>query len=368
VSAAVGGVVLALAAAGCFALANTLQHHGVNQAADERTSGPWWLRPLLTRPAWLAGIGADLVGMGLHGLALSFSALAVVQPVLVCALLFALPVSRLVSGRRIRAADYGWATVVVTGLSVFLVAAQPAAGHATAGRPLVTGIIAAAALSTAAVAMARRRGARHRAALLGLATGTVFGVVGAFTKEVAAAAQLGLPALLTSWPLYALTAAGVAGMLLSQAAYRAGPLTGSLPAITIADPVVAVALGVIGFGETLVTSPPVLAAAAAGFVAMTAGVVALARGSVAAQPIRVTGPGPGCEPRPTSPELVACNRHPGRSPLLRPGQAPAGTPPKVPVCQERSRRPTSSGLRSAERRTTPRSVLLPAEERSSRAR
>lgn len=73
----------------------------------------------------------------------------------------------------------------------------------------------------------------------------------------------GIVPLLTSWQLYALIAAGAAGLLLNQLAYQSGPLSASLPAITVVDPLVAVLLGVTVFDERLRHSPPALVGQAA---------------------------------------------------------------------------------------------------------
>lgn len=279
----VGGVAAAaaatLAAAACFAVANTLQHHGASQLP--RAGHPaLLLRRLLVRPVWLAGIAADGFGMALHVLALSMAALAIVQPLSVCVLMFALPLSRLTSGRRIRTAEYAWTALVAAGLAVFLAAARPTAGDRLAAGPLLAdGTGAAAGLIVLLVAAARRRGCRHRAVFLGLATGIVFGLVSALTKQLTGLVTLGLSALLASWSTYALLAAGAAALLLAQYAYRAGPLSASLPAMTIADPIVATALGVVAFGETFAAGTGAMIIAAAGFLALTVGVVGLARTS-----------------------------------------------------------------------------------------
>lgn len=42
--------------------------------------------------------------------------------------------------------------------------------------------------------------------------------------------------LMTSWQLYALLAIGAVGLLPNQLAFQAGPLSESLPAITVVDP------------------------------------------------------------------------------------------------------------------------------------
>jgi len=63
--------------------------------------------------------------------------------------------------------------------------------------------------------------------------------------------QHGLSGLLTSWQLYAVVAAGAAGLLLAQTAFQAGPLAASLPATAATDPLVSVVFGVVVFDEQL---------------------------------------------------------------------------------------------------------------------
>ena len=52
-------------------------------------------------------------------------------------------------------------------------------------------------------------------------------------------------------PLYLLVTVGISGLLLNQLAYHAGPLSASLPAITVIDPLVAVLLGVSIYDDQL---------------------------------------------------------------------------------------------------------------------
>jgi hypothetical protein len=74
---------------------------------------------------------------------------------------------------------------------------------------------------------------------------------------------------------------GVGSVMLTQLAYRAGPLANSMPAITITDPAVSVMVGCVAFHELLADSPIALLWEIAG-IALT--VVAATR------LIRSTGP------------------------------------------------------------------------------
>lgn len=283
----------ALAAAAAFAVSNALQHHSAGQVAGTGTAHLGVIARLVRRPLWLTALAVNGLALALQALALSAGALTVVQPLLVCALLFALPVSRVLTNRRIRGGDYGWAALVVAGLATFLLAAAPTGGVALAGTPaLVTALAAGAGVVAGCVALASRRACTHRAPLLALATGVCCGLVAALTKQVIVTALTGLPALLGAWPLYALLVAGAASLALGQSAYHAGPLTASLPVISITDPLVAIAAGILVFGETMSTTPSMLALAVAGFVAMAAGVTALSRRSTAAPEAAAATPAP----------------------------------------------------------------------------
>jgi hypothetical protein len=80
-----------------------------------------------------------------------------------------------------------------------------------------------------------------------------------------------------------------------QSAFRAGPLTASLPAVTVSEPIVAAVLGVTVLGETLNTNNVGRIALGVLAAVMAAATVALARSQAAA------APRPGDErPGPTS--------------------------------------------------------------------
>jgi hypothetical protein len=87
-------------------------------------------------------------------------------------------------------------------------------------------------------------------------------------------------ALLTSWPAYSLAAASLAGFWLMESAFSAAPLHTSLPAITAAEPVAGMLLGVVVFGDVIHVSPGMLALQGTGLAAMVVGVILVARAPV----------------------------------------------------------------------------------------
>ena len=92
--------------------------------------------------------------------------------------------------------------------------------------------------------------------------------------------------------LYVWAVQAIAATVLEQSAFRAGPLTASLPAVTISEPIVGSVLGVTVLGETLNTNNIGLVALCVSVGVMIAATVALARSQAA--------PTVDERPRPTS--------------------------------------------------------------------
>ena len=81
----------------------------------------------------------------------------------------------------------------------------------------------------------------------------------AVIKELSSHLDDGPGAILSSWSLYLLVAAGAATMLLASHALAAGPLAASQPGFTILDPLSASLLGMFLFGEHVRTGAADLA-------------------------------------------------------------------------------------------------------------
>lgn len=221
---------------------------------------------------------ADLGGFGLHAYALSTGELAVVQPLLVTGLMFALALGARLEGRRVTRVQLGWSTLVVASLAGFLVLARPTGGGT---RPELGPAAAAAAGSLALVAgslvLASRSRPARRSALLGLVTGLLFGLTAALIKAVGGQVGSGVIAIISGWPLYALLVIGPAGFIVNQLAFQAGPLAASLPAITAVDPLVSIVRGLLLFDERLHGRPAAAVAEGAALTVLALSVLRLAR-------------------------------------------------------------------------------------------
>jgi hypothetical protein len=282
-------VATALASALAAAASSILQHRSARRAPDGRTHR--LLGHLLTRPAWIVGLIAAAIGLALHVIALAHGQLAVVQPLLISGVLFALPISSKLEGRRPSGREWMLAVLLVGGLAMFLLAARPSPGRVALDADVLawsTVIVGAIVAILTLIGMRWPHG--HKPALLGMAAGVGYGLVAALIKQATALFKTGFVHLLTDWPLYALIGAGGVALCLTQMAYRAGPLAKSMPALTVADPAASVALGALAFQEKLSGGVLPLAFQVIGFVLMAGAAAQLARreaaGSVQAAGIK----------------------------------------------------------------------------------
>jgi drug/metabolite transporter (DMT)-like permease len=262
-----------------------LQQRAASEVPDAESLGGGLVRRLVRRPMWLAGVGADTGAYVVQAVALGLGSLVLVQPLLVTSLLFALPLGAIWAGRRLRRADWVWAGVLTVGLAIFVIVGDPTEGAETASiaRWLVAAAIIVPVTAACVLWASRSRGVR-RAVLLAVAAGILYGVTAALTKSAVELLGDGIVNFLTSWEPYALAVAAVLGTFLSQAAFQAGRLEASLPALTVLEPVVAVALGITLLDEEVRAGgwQWLLIGIAAG--GMLAASIALPRAAAAAEP------------------------------------------------------------------------------------
>jgi drug/metabolite transporter (DMT)-like permease len=245
-------VLAALAAALSYAIASVLQHWEAEKQPPDKALRLSLVARLAKRPRWIAGLGFDVGGYAVQWWALTIGSLVLVQPLLVLGLLFALPIKARFSAYRFHGWDWAGALLTTSGLAVFLVASRPGAGHPNVGAITWTVLLCIAGVLTGVlVAIGRRSTPRWKAVAYGTAGGIVYGVCAALTKSCAHLLTLGVSHLFQSWQPYLLIGAGVAGMVLAQSAFQAGPLDASLPTLSATDPIVSVVIGAVAFGEAI---------------------------------------------------------------------------------------------------------------------
>ena len=270
-------VVLALVAALLFALGTVLQQRVAAESGSDEAMRAGFLMRLARQPRWLAGIAADAGGFVCQAAALGVGRLVVVQPLLATSVVFALPLGAWLGGQRTGRREWTAAVLVTAGLAVFLVVGDPHGGRddATVTAWLISGAAIGAGAAALTLAAAGRPPAM-RAALLGSATGLLFGLSAALTKATVERLDDGLLEVVTDWHLYALIVVGYASMTLSQASLQAGALAPAIATQMVLDPVVSLLLGIFAFGERLHETAAGATASLVALCVMFGGLVVLA--------------------------------------------------------------------------------------------
>ncbi len=249
IAAFVPGTAVAAAAAVLFAVGSVLQHEAASSSAHARGLE---LRLLVTRPKWMVGQSATVLGTLLQVVALALAPVAIVQPVLAGGLVVALGI-RSVRDRCLPSRLDGIGAVCTCGgLAVFLVAARPAAGTGEHLPPWFA-VAAAVVVAVGLVAVSGRFG---RGPWGALACGATAGVAAGVAAVLISAAvktfeERGLVSTLTGTALWAALAVAVVAQLGSQQAYARGALSWSMPALVLLDPLAAVPAARFLTGERL---------------------------------------------------------------------------------------------------------------------
>lgn len=242
-------VLLAMSAAATNAVSSVLQRVADRREASSQDSGLASLTHLVRRPVWLAGIAAVTVAFGLQAAALSIGTVSQVQPLMALELPMTLLLASRVFHRHLGRREWTAVVAMAAGLSVFLYALRPTGGHP--GTVGMLGWALGAGLGAVLVGVlaltAFLLGSARAAALLGIGAGVCFALTAVFMSS--ALAEGFSWAILTRWQTYLTLVAGIIAMVLLQLGLQAGTLMAVQPGVTLADPVVAVVLGVSIFAE-----------------------------------------------------------------------------------------------------------------------
>lgn len=280
-------VILGFAAAFLFAASAAMQRSAVLDVAGADTEHRanrhripilWLIRRLVRQRRWITGWLTNLLGFAAQATALHFGSIALVQPLLVTQLLFALPMASAVIRRWPTARDWLAALAVSGGVACFLAVegAAPLGGSPDRGRLVVAVLVAAAAVVTL-VQLAQGRGPLVHSALIASAAGVCYAISAALMKLTTdSLVNHGVLATALDWPGYVLALSTVTGLLLGQQAYGSGSLSAAIAVMSIVNPAVSYALGLLAFHATLSTEPGPLAASAGAAALLVAGVFGLA--------------------------------------------------------------------------------------------
>lgn len=271
--------VFAVVAALMFGLGSVIQQRVAFDAPPGKSLQPSLLLWLVRQPVWLIGVVTAFIGNAFSASALGMGGVALVQPLLVTRLLFALPLSAVWARQRLGARDWLGAVATAGGLGVFVALGHPRPEQQPAGHlmPWLYTAAVVAVGTTGLVAAARRLRPNLEAPMLGAGAGMLFGMQGGLMAvAVNRLSGGGILALLAAPSVYAVVVTAVVGTLLAQSAYEMAPLHASYPALASVEPLTGIGIGVGVLGGTLATGTLPLAVGVAGLVVMTVGIYLLA--------------------------------------------------------------------------------------------
>ncbi|MEV4954632.1 MULTISPECIES: DMT family transporter [Paenarthrobacter] len=274
-----------LAVVGAFFLAIGAQRQGSAVKADTgglALSSNGFLR-LLRNPRWMLGLLFLALGMVMNAIALVSAPLTVVQPIGAIALVITTVVNAKDQGLSINRATVVAISACVTGSALFVLLAVNVTQenhHVNSDDELTIVLLLALAVGifgTLAVMFKHRMSAF----IYILGAGVLFGFVAVLTRIIGKHLldPNGLFLLNVQWyTLIAIVAAGGLGSWFVQSAYSGGPPDLVIAGLTVIDPMVGIAIGIVILGELRpdVHAVMAIAMAAAATLAIV-GVIALSR-------------------------------------------------------------------------------------------
>ena len=259
---------LAIVAAICFALAATLWQRA-SMSLGISPGQPQGLLRLLGSGVWLLGLAAQIAGVLLQAAALDRGRVAVIQPLLVTTIVWAMPLGYFLTGQVITRRHVLGAVLVVAGLAVFASVGDPAAGVDNApASDWAMAFLVLGAICLGLLLFARRGGSDMKAAVFGAVAGILYGVSATLMKPVMETLNAdGAAAVLEGWELWVMAAAGLIGFYFQQVSLATGRLVTSVATVSVLNPVVSVLLGALVLQERLDRDPPWHAVVAVGALA-----------------------------------------------------------------------------------------------------
>jgi drug/metabolite transporter (DMT)-like permease len=260
---------LAILAAVAFAFAATLWQRASMASGIEAGQGKAFLR-LLTNWVWLLGLVAQILGVLLQAAALDRGRVAIIQPLLVTTIIWALPLGYFLTHQTIARRHIVGAAIVVVGLAVFASFGDPAGGVDDAPTSdWISAYLVIAAVCLGILLFGRRGGTSAKAAIYGTVAGILYGVSAVLMKPVVERLHAdGFEEVLANWQLWVMAVTGIAGFYLQQISLAVGRLATSVATVSVANPVVSVLLGALVLQERLDRTPPWHAVVAIGALAV----------------------------------------------------------------------------------------------------
>ena len=274
------GIVAAILAALLYNLAIVVQK---TQAVTADAGGVRIIGALWRRPLWLLGILLQLVGFGLHAVALARASVTVVQPIIAAGIGFAVLFAGLLLGERPHAREIAGMALSTLGVCLLIAHSDPlAAMEQVEVQDLALAVGTAAALILALLVVREVGGVRSdslRAALVGTAAGIGDGMSDSMNRLAGAwiAPQAGWipPAAMGLAAIALLLAFGFQGFVSAQNGLRLHRANTVIPFILTAQMLVPIAMGAAIYGQSLPSGGVRLASWLVALALTLAGVVLL---------------------------------------------------------------------------------------------
>jgi len=236
-----------------FALAATLQQKGALNLPTISLADPMSLLRLVGQRTWLIGTVVLAAGYVFQAGALDRGRLSVIQPLLVSSVVFVLPLGYLLTSQLVGRREVLGAVAIVIGLSLFVYFGDPAGGNSTAsnGQWAITISVFSLLCVLTIVFGGRAGGLSRRAAVYGTVAGVLFGLSSSLAMPTLVYLHESVRTMLTHWECYALAVVGVLAFVIQQVSLGTGRLAAAVATVSVANPVVAVLIGVVVLDERL---------------------------------------------------------------------------------------------------------------------
>ncbi|WP_018178649.1 DMT family transporter [Jongsikchunia kroppenstedtii] len=199
---------------------------------------------------WWLGVAIAALGFVLQAVALGLGSLLLVQPLIVLSVLFALPLEAHLDRRRLNVHEWKWGVILTLCIAAFVLITMPTPGKHNAQAGVLAGAIVVLVVVLGGLMVGARFVSLHyRALLYGAASGLLTGVQSFLVKGVMGQLDRSVGEIFVHPELYLIIVVATGSVLTQQLAFAAHDLQTSFPAMTVMEPAVGMALGVVLLGE-----------------------------------------------------------------------------------------------------------------------
>jgi drug/metabolite transporter (DMT)-like permease len=193
----------------------------------------------------------------LQAAALDRGRVAIIQPLLVTTVIWAMPLGYFLTNQTITRRHILGAAVVVVGLAVFASFGDPAGGVDNApGSAWLSAFVVLGTICACLLLFGHKGDISAQAAVYGTIAGILYGVSATLMKPVVEQLHSdGAASVLEGWELWVMAIGGLGGFYIQQISLATGRLVTSVATVSVTNPVVSVLLGVLVLQERL-DQPP----------------------------------------------------------------------------------------------------------------